>query len=223
MPNVVTQETRWRCSRERASLQSRFWTQLQELVPDSWWEDADTLIRESQPLREKAKFNTGSISRTTAVALRAISAWRQPDIVVEIGTFIGVSTRTLARGTARLVITCDISNDCLESNWVIRTHPYTKSTDLLKRLVSEGREQPPASTVDMFFFDGLLSPEDVMLVRKLSTPDTVYVCDDFNGEFKGVQNMRKLQPLMPNHILMAAEGWVRADTTLGVLAPERLL
>ena len=196
---------------------AQFWAQMLELVPDSWWEDADTLIRESQPLREKAKFNTGSISRTTAVALRAISAWRQPDIVVEIGTFIGVSARTLARGTARFVITCDISNDCLDSNWVIRTHPYTKSTDLLKTLAKDG------GTVDLFFFDGLLSPEDAMLVRQLSTPDTVYVFDDFNGEFKGVQNVRKLQPLLPNHVLISADGWVRADTTLGVLVPESRL
>lgn len=204
---------------------AQFWAQMQELVPDSWWEDADTLIRESQPLREKAKFNTGSISRTTAVALRAISAWRQPDIVVEIGTFIGVSTRTLARGTARIVITCDISNDCLPSNWVIRTNPYTKSTDMLKYLVKHAYtfsvDKP--SRVDLFFFDGLLSPEDAMLVRKLSTPDTVYVFDDFNGEFKGVHNVRKLQPLLPCHVLMSADGWVRADTTLGVLVPESRL
>ena len=196
---------------------AQFWSQMLELVPDSWWEDADTLIRESQPLREKAKFNTGSISRTTAVALRAISAWRQPDIVVEIGTFIGVSARTLARGTARFVITCDISNDCLDTNSVIRTHPYTKSTDLLKKLAKDG------GTVDLFFFDGLLSPEDAMLVRELSTPDTVYVFDDFNGEFKGVHNVRKLQPLLPCHVLMSADGWVRADTTLGVLVHEARL
>ena len=201
---------------------------MQELVPDSWWEDADNLIRDSQPLRERAKFNTGSITRTTAVALRAISAWRQPDIVVEIGTFIGVSARTLARGTARLVITCDISNDCLDGNWVIRTHPYTKSTDLLKKLVKQAdliqaNNGYVNTTVDLFFFDGLLSPEDAMLVRQLSTPDTVYVFDDFNGEFKGVQNVRKLQPLLPNHVLISADGWVRADTTLGVLVPESRL
>lgn len=209
----------------------QFWAQMQELVPESWWDDADRVIREAQPLRERAKFNTGSISRTTAVALRAISAWRQPDVVVEVGTFIGVSTKTLARGTARLLHTCDISNDCLDACWPIYTWPYTKSTDMLKRLdddlVTWRRDQQADGwkkmSVDMFFFDGLLTPEDVPLIRKLSTPETVYVFDDYNGEYKGVKNAQKLCPLLPNHVLMPAAGWVEKDTTLAVLVPESML
>ena len=187
-----------------------------DLAPQDWWDDADRIIAEAHPRRMKAKFNTGSISRTAAVALRALAAWRQPEIVVEVGTFIGVSTLSLARGV-EVLWTCDISNDCFDSNSVVRAHPYTKSTDLLRQLVKDG------GWVDLFFFDGLLTPEDVPLIRQLSTPDTVFVFDDYNGQFKGVVNAGKLTPFFLKHVLIAADGPVKDDTTLAVLVPEAYL
>lgn len=173
-----------------------------------------TLMAAAEQRRARAKFNTGSITLTAALALRGLSMWANPSTIVEVGTFIGVSTAALL---APQIYTCDISNDCLPSAPGLKTYPYTKSTAMFRNLVKRG------VVADLFFFDGLLSQEDVPLILSLSAPGAVYVFDDFNGQFKGVQNVAKLRPVVPAHVLIPASGPVAADTTLAVLAPpERL-
>lgn len=189
-----------------------FWTSLMRRVQPCWWDEAADLAREADTLRVKAKFNTGSISLTAAVALRAVCSAVRPSVVGEVGTFIGVSTRALAH-TGATIYTCDVSNDCLPSSDQIRCHPYQTSTAMLRRLAKAG------VTVDLWFFDGLLSTEDVPLILARSHPATVYVFDDYNEQFKGVQNVAKLQPCLPGHALVAADGPVRA-TTLAILTPS---
>ena len=199
-----------------------FWNQLGELVPPGWWSDADDIIARANKRRKYAKFNTGSISRTAAVALRAIVAWRQPRRIAEVGTFIGVSTESMSF-TGAVIVTCDFSNDCLPDTKRRACWPYKTSTQMLRQAVLSRSAGKVAGPFQLFFFDGLLSHEDCALIMKLSSKDTVYVFDDYNGEFKGVQNVKKLSPLLPNHALIPADGWVKDDTTLAALVPESLL
>jgi predicted O-methyltransferase YrrM len=199
-----------------------FWQQLGELVPRGWWSDADDIIARANKRRKYARFNTGSISRTSAVALRALVAWRQPRRIAEVGTFIGVSTESMAF-TDAVIVTCDASNDCLPDTKRRACWPYKTSTQMLRQACLSLAAGKVAGPFQFFFFDGLLSHEDCALILKLSARDAVYVFDDYNGEFKGIQNVRKLRPLLPNHVLMPADGWVRDDTTLAVLVPESLL
>lgn len=199
-----------------------FWNQLGELVPLGWWSDADDIIARANKRRRLARFNTGSISRTAAVALRAIVAWLQPRRIAEVGTFIGVSTESMSF-TGAVIVTCDASNDCLKDTKRLACWPYKTSTQMLRQAVLSRAAGKVAGPFQLFFFDGLLSHEDCALVKKLSSPDTVYVFDDYNGEFKGVQNVKKLKPLLPSHVLMPAAGWVKEDTTLAALVPESRL
>lgn len=199
-----------------------FWDQLHELVPLGWWSDAGDIIARANTRRKLARFNTGSISMTTAVALRAIVAWVKPRRIAEVGTFIGVSTESMSF-TGAVIVTCDVSNDCLPDTKRRACWPYKTSTQMLRQACLSHAAGKVAGPFQLFFFDGVLSDEDCGLILKLSSPNTVYVFDDYNGEFKGVQNVRKLQPLLPNHVLMPAAGWVKDDTTLAALVPESRL
>lgn len=194
----------------------QFWRARAADVQPGWWDAASADIQTAEPLRALAKFNTGSISMTCAVALRALGYWAKPAIIVEVGTFIGVSTQALARSGAT-VYTCDISNDCLASTDRIHCHPYEKSTQMLDRLRVLG------VTVDLWFFDGLLSTVDIKAIRALSAPTAVYVFDDYNGAFKGVQNVAKLAPGLSGYHLFPVAGPLQRDTTLAVLVPEARL
>lgn len=190
----------------------QFWAQVFMPVRPAWWADADRIIAQAEPRRGRAKFNTGSISQTASVALRAISAWTGESLTaIEVGTFIGVSTKSLHAAT---VYTCDVSNDCLDSDETIHCFPYQTSTQMFRQLVKAD------IWAGLFFFDGLLSVEDVDLIDELSMPETVYVFDDYHGEYKGVQNVNKLKAKFPAHVLVTADGWVKDDTTLAVLVPE---
>lgn len=193
-----------------------FWTEVFSVVTDNWRAQAKRDMVDAEYFRKRAKFNTGSISPTTALALRAVGEWVRPLVVIEVGTFIGVSTKSLGH-SAGAIYTCDISNDCLPCDAPIYAHPYTKSTDMFRKLLMIGARG------DLFFFDGLLTDEDPDLVMRLSTKHSVYVFDDYEGEYKGVQNVRKLQPLLPKHVLIPRAGPVEQDTTLAVLVPESRL
>lgn len=194
-----------------------FWAERMDALTVLDHVEIARVIAEAQPRIERADFKTGSINQTTALALRALCRWVQPHTVVEVGTFIGVSTLSMR---ASWVYTCDVSNDCLPSGdyggMRVVTHPGKTSTQMLPALVAYG------AVGHLWFFDGLLTKADPVLIRSLSLPDSVYVFDDYNGEYKGVQNVRRLHPWFPEHVLIPAAGPV-ADTTLAVLVPESRL
>jgi hypothetical protein len=163
--------------------------------------------------RSLAKFNTGSINKATALALRALTRWHKPNTIVEVGTFIGVSTLSMR---ANVIYTCDASNDCLAGGRYgyaeVVTHPYTKSHEMLPQLVKAGHKPR------MFFFDGLLSLLDMPHIHKLSGPDTIFVLDDHNHYpdgrgYKGVENAKLLQKWFHNLLLIQPA----PDTTLAVM------
>lgn len=173
-------------------------TDLPELVAN---------IAVCEPLRAKARYNTGTMPFEAAVYLRALSRLYGPDVVVEIGTFIGTST--LALHTGRVLYTCDQSNDCLPGTESIITHPYQTSTQMLREI----QEQ-----VDLFFFDGRIQPDDIPEIVRLSHPSTVYVFDDFHGQEKGVANVALLGPHIPSYtFVLPLKG--RAST-LALLVPN---
>jgi len=195
---------------------AQFWQQMFELAPLDWFLEAEHIKKDADERRKLARFNTGTISTTAAVTLRAICAWLQPAVIIEVGTFIGVSTESLAKCGAG-VFTCDISNDCYKGHDRIFCYPWKSSTQMFQHLLAK------KLVADLFFFDGLLSEGDVDLIKKLSKPDTVYVTDDYQGRFKGVRNMQLLMSALKTHVLMPAAGPVKADTTLAALIPESRL
>jgi predicted O-methyltransferase YrrM len=151
-----------------------------------------------ETLREKADFNTGSISEKAAMCLRGLTEHFKPEVVVEVGTFIGNSTLSMKAGH---IYTCDYVNDCFQSRKNITTFPFKTSTEMLVDLHNEKQ-----ILVDMFFFDGRLHILDLTLILSLSHRNTVYVFDDYNYRKgnrlnKGMINARVLMPCLPEHKL----------------------
>ena len=76
-------------------------------------------------LRLKAEYNTGSISFASAWSLYSLIKYFEPSKIVEVGTFIGKSTWSMAKALDELqntstIYTCDGSND-LVIPWKGRT------------------------------------------------------------------------------------------------------
>lgn len=149
--------------------------------------------------RQLAHYNTGSIPEESAVALRAFALWLAPEIVIEVGTFIGFSTEALLAPCVKRIYTCDKDNDCLKPTKRITCYPKTRSTQMLRALAESGVK------ADLFFFDGRIQDEDLSLIAKLSKPFTAYLFDDFVGQEKGVINVDKLAPQLPDHVLLAPD------------------
>lgn len=177
----------------------------------AWLSELQVKFAIAEARRPLARFNTGSISLETGMLLRALCAWRKPRVIVEIGTFIGRST--VALQASEVIYTCDKDNDCLPSTANIRTHPYRTSTEMLRELVATGVR------VDLFFFDGRLTDEDVGLVEQLSTPETLYSFDDYHEGGKGLANLQKLGPRLARHGFVGPHKAFEARTTLALLVP----
>lgn len=180
----------------------------------AWVTDVKAIQAAAEPRRARAKYDTGSIPEAAGVALRAITQWCQPTTIIEVGTFIGTSTHAMQ--SAR-IYTCDHSNDCLEGSEQIRTHPYQGSTQMLGPLVAQGIR------ADLFFFDGRIQWPDIPLILRASHSNTVYVFDDHIGAEKGLANVGRLRPFLPDHALITPVGIVRDTMTLALLVPRRLL
>lgn len=151
-------------------------------------------------LVEQADYRTGTISLMEAGELRAIVEAFQPEVIAEVGTYIGRSTRAMAMGMrGGQIYTCDVSNDIkLPEVYgaTVEQFPKTTSTGMFRALVERGVR------VDMFYIDGRLAPEDVELMRKLSAAPLV-VLDDFEGTEKGVANAMLLgHAFSPTHFLI---------------------
>lgn len=188
------------------------WEAICFATPDpNWLDELQTAHAIADARRDLAKFKTGSISLETGLLLRAICHWKKPRDVVEIGTFIGKSTASLkAEGR---IYTCDKDNDCVPGSDSVRVHPYTTSTAMLSKLVAEGVK------ADLFFFDGRLQDADLPLVQKLSAPGCVYTFDDYNPGGKGLANVAKLKPLLPEYALVEPYPAFAGRTTLAMMIP----
>lgn len=147
-----------------------------------------TRAHEREYLRNDAEYNTGSVSLDAMFALYSIAYFFKPPVMAEVGTFIGNSTYALALGMNGMdseLHTCDYSNNIQLEDMPVPVTQYgrTKSSAMFKALIEADKK------VDLMFFDGRLTVDDMPLIGKLSTYDTVYVFDDFEGIEKGVSNV----------------------------------
>lgn len=148
-------------------------------------------------LREKAQYKTGSISTAAQWALFSLAYQWQPQLVLEVGTYIGKSAVAMALGAdaARIdceIHTCDASNTfdlptCSTARIV--QYPGSPSTQMLTEMVEDGF----AGKVQLMHIDGRLGKEDIALMSKLAAPDAIIALDDFEGIEKGVANLFNLR------------------------------
>ncbi len=202
---------------------SDFSRETLKLVGPAWRDEAEIVLLEAEPRRALARRNPkpGTISIAAALYLRALCVRFGVKVVAEIGTFIGTSALTM-RAAGAEVYTCDRDNDCLPSSPGLTTFPYQGSTEMLEALVARGLK------VDLFFFDGKIEPADLALIRKLSTPRTIYAFDDYlqtaRETGKGVKNVGRLDFTVPRHRLIRPPARVldlSSTTTIAVLVPMK--
>jgi predicted O-methyltransferase YrrM len=188
--------------------------------------DARRIVAESEARRGRASYNTGSITPHDAYLLRAVVESVQAKIVIEVGTFIGASAHAMASGShVTAVYTCDASNDCLDSDAVIRTFPKTSSTDMLRQIVARG------VVADVCFFDGSLVEPDIDLLAQVCHARTVFVVHDYNYgpkirktglvtvPRKGIGNVGLLGRRWSQWLLVEPV----PESTMAALVPEGLL
>lgn len=198
------------------SFVTSYWDALIDACPKSDLLDLLAIIAAAEPRRAHAQYNTGSIPLETALQLRAACHYYQPRVVAEIGTFIGTST--LALRATEALYTCDRDNDCMPPSGNIHPHPYQSSTQMLQRMFDDGY----ANQVDLFFFDGRLSPSDIPLIESLSHPRTIYLFDDCSARppsDKGLANIKQLTTIVPDHVLAPPNPHFAGRSTLGALLP----
>lgn len=189
------------------------WAKFQALAEGSrMWLSVESNVAETR--RALANYDTGSISLDAMVLLRGVMLATKPQVIAEVGTFIGKSTVALLGPGVKLLWTVDRSNNCLEEFAPeILTHPFKDATEMFAKMLDAGER------VDLFFFDGRLGPQDIPLILRLSTRRTVYVFDDYVGQEKGVANVNLLAPFLPDHALLLPP--TMEGVTLATLLPVK--
>ena len=207
-----------------------FWEGILQST-DQWAKEHQELsaqLGNLEKLRNLADYNTGSITNCAAWSLYSLTRYFQFSRAIEIGTFIGKSTYSIAQAmeatNARQaeIFTCDQSNE-IKIPWDGETKifqfPKISSTDMLRQLTGK---------FDFCFFDGRLSDVDLNLLDNLIDTNSVIALDDFEGTEKGVINLLTLKslPKLANHFLVypASEKYLRSlgftsHSTLAILFP----
>lgn len=208
-----------------------FWDQVLRAEPTGG--EARVHIRQlaiaADRRRTDADYDTGSINEDEAYRLLALAAYLPARVILEVGTFIGMSTTALATPpTVEALYTCDVSNDCFRVGPDDTIHPFPRrtSTHMLTMLHRRGN-----IAADLCFFDGVLNDADVALLASLTTPATVFAFHDYDygpklrrtrGHLtteivprKGIGNVRLLHPRLPGYRLIEPP----AGTTLALLVP----
>jgi hypothetical protein len=204
-----------------------FWTQALPVELNAGWQaEMRQLAIAAEPRRQWADYDTGSITEEEAYALRALAEHVCARVVIEVGTFIGMSTSALASASSvKTVYTCDASNHCLKGTDIIKTFPKQTSTQMLTALVSMGVQ------ADLCFFDGVLSREDIDLLAGVCRESTVFAVHDYNyGPKRRRTGLVKNVPKKGiGNALLLTQRWPTLtveplpDTVLAVLVPESRL
>lgn len=160
-------------------------------------------LKDLEPLRLSADYNTGSISAAAAWCLYNMVRYFDATRAIEIGTFIGRSTVAMAtamndKGCKGEIYTCDVSNKInipRAGATQIFQFPKTTSTQMLSTLTG---------TFDFCFFDGRLADPDLDLLADKIDERSIIALDDFEGMEKGVINLTKLRtiPKLKHHFLV---------------------
>ena len=142
-------------------------------------------------LRAQSDYNTGSISSTTSWLLYSLIIYFKPKKIVEVGSFIGKSTVSMALGADNYadegiseIYSCDMSNNIALPKLAktqIKQFNKTNSLDMLKKI--DGN-----FSFDLMHVDGRLGLEDFEIIKKNMNENTIFVLDDFEGKEKGVIN-----------------------------------
>lgn len=191
---------------------------------------------EIEALRASAEYNTGSISVAASVSLTLLTNYFRPDVVAEVGTFIGRSTYSVALGNSLCGIkspqihTCDFSNDIrvdfdpiLEN---IVQYPKKSSTDMLSAIIAQG------VSPDVYLFDGRIHQDDLGLLATLHAENALIILDDFEGTEKGVSNAITLLNVFRNNFLLAyppsnsllkSYGFLDASTTAVLIPVSKII
>jgi len=182
-------------------------------------------------LRSKADFSTGSITAASAWSLYSLVRHFKVNTVLEIGTFIGKSTTSIAmaidhEGQQGVIHTCDGSNAIpIPYNGKCRIVQYMRktSTEMLKSVQGD---------FNFAHFDGRIQPEDFPYLRNLLLPNSIIALDDFEGMEKGVCNLMLMRQhnLIPDHLLvypceasLSKELGFADQSTTAVLLPKSLI
>jgi predicted O-methyltransferase YrrM len=185
-----------------------FWETVFERVCEELPEALPAILsnyRRCEAFRKSAGYNTGSISVAAGACLYAVCRYFGVGSAVEIGTFIGKSTSSMALALGRntpngIINTCDKDNACF-TPWEgigcqVRSFAQKTSTEMLTEVARS------TSKVDLFYFDGRIAPPDVPLILQLSNPTTLYAFDDFEGTEKGVANVANLRGSLKGYVLI---------------------
>ncbi len=127
-------------------------------------------FRELEQLVDQADCPTGSTSFTSCWNLYSLITYFKIRSVIEVGTYIGRSTLTMAYAIddsskeKGIIYTCDNSNDIQlpqKTTTEVIQYPKTSSNEMLKDL-----ESKKVSQCDMAYIDGRLNARDASLLNK---------------------------------------------------------
>ena len=145
-----------------------------------------------EKLRSVATYNTGSISLSSAFSLFLLVKHFKPMRIIEIGTFIGKSTISMASAMEEFtdkgeIFTCDASNEI--------KLPYVGNTKITQFMKQDSTKMLECLTgkFDLLFIDGRIKNADIKIILNLITDKSIIVFDDFEGIEKGVANLMLLR------------------------------
>ena len=207
-----------------------FWEVIylnKDLLKNDFRETFFDRLNSLEKLRSVATYNTGSISLSSAFSLFLLVKHFKPMRIIEIGTFIGKSTISMASAMEEFtdkgeIFTCDYSNEIkLPYVGKIKITQFMKqdSTKMLECLTGK---------FDLLFLDGRIKNSDIKIILDLITDDSIIVFDDFEGIEKGVANLmqlrqskelsRHLQINPPSEEFLELHGF-QSNALLGLLVP----
>jgi hypothetical protein len=183
-----------------------------------------------ETLRGQAEYNTGSISAFSAWCLFLLCRYFKVQRTIEVGTFIGRSTMSMAKAMnlngGGEIHTCDASNQIS-----IVQHPPTRIVQY-KKQTSTQMLSSLSGSFDFAFIDGRLNESDVNLLAELLTDNAIVALDDFEGMEKGVGNLFNLRShsrfqqlflIPPPHLEMAEKLGFSSRSLTAVLLPPSLI
>lgn len=211
-----------------------FWNKI-FFESSGWPEERNILfkiMRELETLIDQAQNPTGSIPPFTSFTLYSLTRYLQPTNILEVGTYIGKSTLSMAYGLNKkgsTIYTCDFNNDielinptrCNIVQWA------GVSTVMFKHLRKEDNIK-----FNLVNIDGRIPPEDVDDFAFLLEEDAVICLDDFEGIEKGVINHKTFVDskkfnnyslIYPPHESLIKELNFTGKSTVALMIPSSLI
>ena len=159
-----------------------------DLLKNDFREKLFNKLNNLEKLRSIADHNTGSITLSSAFSLFLLIKHFKPMRILEIGTFIGKSTISMASAMEEFtdkgeIFTCDSSNEI--------KLPYVGNTKITQFMKQDSTEMLECLTgkFDLLFIDGRIKNSDIKIILNLITDKSIIIFDDFEGIEKGIANL----------------------------------